>query len=71
MSDTDKLVGYVRKGGDGDIKISINESAFGECNRYMTSDGQVYVSLKISRNALDKVIRGERAITTVTQKVEE
>tara|TARA_B100001287_G_C22685292_1_gene533019 strand:- start:4728 stop:4943 length:216 start_codon:yes stop_codon:yes gene_type:complete len=71
MSDTDKLVGYVRKGGDGDIKISIIESAFGDCNRYITSDGQVYVSLKISRNALDKVIRGERAITTVTQKVEE
>tara|TARA_B100001057_G_C22387778_1_gene770963 strand:+ start:21 stop:236 length:216 start_codon:yes stop_codon:yes gene_type:complete len=71
MSDTDLLVGYVRKAGNGDIKISVNESAFGNCNRYTTSDGQVYVPLKISRNALDKIIRGERAVTTVTQKVEE
>ena len=72
MSDiTDVLVGYLRKALDGDIKISINVAAFQDCNEYTTSDGQVYVPLKISRNALEKVLRGERAVTTVTQKVDE
>ena len=72
MSDiTDVLVGYLRKALDGDIKISINVAAFQDCSEYTTSDGQVYVPLKISRNALEKVLRGERAVTTVTQKVDE
>ena len=72
MSDiTDVLVGYLRRGLDGDIKISINVAAFQDCSEYTTSDGQVYVPLKISRNGLEKVLQGERAVTTVTQKVEE
>ena len=72
MSDiTDVLVGYLRRGLDGDIKISVNVAAFEDCNTYTTSDGQVYVPLKVSKNSLERVLRGERAVTTVTQKVEE
>lgn len=72
MSDiTDVLVGYLRRGLDGDIKISVNVEAFENCNTYTTSDRQVYVPLKVSKNSLEKVLRGERAVTTVTQKVEE
>jgi len=72
MSDiTDVLVGYLRKALDGDIKISINVAAFQDCSEYTTSDGQVYVPLKVSRNSLEKVLRGERSVTTVTQKVDE
>ena len=33
----------------------------------MTSDGQAYVPLVISMAALEKVLAGERAVTTVTQ----
>jgi hypothetical protein len=34
---------------------------------YVTSDGQAYVPLIISLNALNKVLNGERAVTTVSQ----
>jgi hypothetical protein len=33
----------------------------------MTSDGQSYVPLVISMGALEKVLSGERDVTTVTQ----
>jgi hypothetical protein len=33
----------------------------------MTSDGQAYVPLVISLAALNKVLEGERAVTTVSQ----
>ncbi len=62
------LVGYVRiSNAGGAIKLSVNTSAFGDCETYATSDGQTYVPLVISLNALRKVIEGERAVTTVSQ----
>ena len=64
---TSVLVGYLRKSNAGNIKISINVSSFGDCETYTTSDGQTYVSLVISLSALERVIRGERAVTTVSQ----
>ena len=65
---TNLLVGYVRKSNAGGaVKISINTDAFSDCATYVTSDGQAYVPLVMSLNALEKVLNGERAVTTVTQ----
>jgi hypothetical protein len=65
---TTLLVGYVRKSNAGGaVKVSINIDAFSDCSTYVTSDGQSYVPLVISVNALNKVLNGERAVTTVSQ----
>ena len=65
---TNLLVGYVRKSNAGGaLKISINTAAFSDCSTYVTSDGQSYVPLVMSLNALEKVLNGERAVTTVSQ----
>ena len=62
------LVGYVRKSNaGGDLKVSINSDAFSDCSTYVTSDGQTYVPLVVSLNALSKVLQGERAVTTISQ----
>ena len=62
------LVGYVRKSNAGGaVKVSINTDAFTECETYVTSDGQEYVPLIISVNALNKVLDGERVVTTISQ----
>ena len=62
------LVGYARRSNAGGaLKVSINTSAFGDCSTYVTSDGQAYVPLVISLNALTKVLNGERAVTTLSQ----
>lgn len=65
------LVGYVRKSNAGGaLKISINNDAFSDCSTYVTSDGQTYVPLVISLNALNRVIEGERAVTTISQMLD-
>ncbi len=65
------LVGYVRKSNAGGaLKISINSDAFSDCSTYVTSDGQTYVPLVISLNALNRVIEGERAVTTISQMLD-
>jgi imidazole glycerol phosphate synthase subunit HisF len=65
------LVGYVRKSNAGGAqKVSINTSAMADCSTYTTSDGQIYIPLVISLNALHKVLDGERSVTTVSQFVE-
>ena len=62
------LVGYVRKSNAGGaVKVSINTDAFTECETYVTSDGQEYVPLIISVNALNKVLDCERVVTTISQ----
>ena len=62
------LVGYVRRSNAGSaIKVSINSDAFSDCETYVTSDGQEYVPLVISLNALNKVLNGERVVTTISQ----
>ena len=62
------LVGYARSDIAGSaIRISINIDAFEDCESYTTSDGQSYVTLSISLSALEKVMNGERAVTTVVQ----
>ena len=62
------LVGYVRRSNaGGEIKVSINSDAFSDCDTYVTSDGQEYVPLVISLNALNKVLNGERVVTTISQ----
>jgi hypothetical protein len=66
--DNNILVGYVRRSNAGGaLKVSINTAAFADCSTYMTSDGQAYVPLVISLAALNKVLEGERAVTTVSQ----
>ena len=71
MSDNEQssnLVGYVRKSNAGGaVKVSINSDAFSDCETYVTSDGQEYVPLVISLNALNKVLNGERVVTTISQ----
>ncbi len=65
------LVGYVRKSNAGGaVKVSINTEAFTECETYVTSDGQEYVPLIISINALNKVLDGERVVTTISQMID-
>ena len=65
------LVGYVRiSNGGGAIKVSINSDAFSDCETYVTSDGQEYVPLVISLNALNKVLNGERVVTTISQIID-
>ena len=65
------LVGYVRRSNAGGaIKVSINNDAFAECETYVTSDGQEYVPLVISLNALNKVLIGERVVSTISQIVD-
>ena len=62
------LVGDVRKSNAGGaLKVSINSDAFSDCSTYVTSDGQTYVPLVVSLNALSKVLQGERAVTTISQ----
>ena len=64
------LVGYVRRSNAGGaVKLSINNNAFGDCETYTTTDGQTYVSLVISLDAMRKVIDGDRAVTTVSQLI--
>jgi hypothetical protein len=65
------LVGYVRKSNAGGaLKVSINSDAFSDCSTYVTSDGQTYVPLVISLNALNRVIEGDRAVTTISQMLD-
>jgi len=47
--------------------MSINTDALKDCETYTTSDGSTYVPLQISRAALEKILRGERAVTTIVQ----
>ena len=62
------LVGYIRKSSvKHAIKLSINKSAFEDCVIYTTADGQRYVSLVIGISPLEKILRGERAVTTISQ----
>ena len=63
------LIGYVRKNNAGtDIKISINTKAFAEAETYETSNGESYVPMTINLSRLQKVLDGERAVTTVVQQ---
>lgn len=71
MSEDNILVGYVRKGMDRQLKLSINVSAFEDCETYTTSDGQVYVPLVVPLASLEKILAGELAVTTISQKVNE
>ncbi len=65
------LVGYVRRSNAGGaVKVSINSDAFSDCETYVTSDGQEYVPLVISLNALNKVLNGERVVTTISQIID-
>mgnify|MGYP003681998791 FL=1 len=60
------LVGFVRKSNAGRaVKLSINTSSFQDCATYVTSDGQTYVQLVISMNALSCIIDGTRAVTSI------
>ena len=65
------LVGYVRRSNAGGaVKVSINSDAFSDCETYVTSDGQEYLPLVISLNALNKVLNGERVVTTISQIID-
>ena len=62
------LVGFVRKSNAGRaVKLSINTSAFRDCATYVTSDGQTYVQLIVSLNALNGIIEGTKAVTSINQ----
>ena len=60
------LVGFIRKSNAGRaVKLSINTSSFQDCATYVTSDGQTYVQLIVSLNALAGIIDGSRAVTSI------
>ncbi len=65
------LVGYVRRSGAGGaLKVSIDTEAIQACSTYTTSDGRAYAPLVISLRALQRVLDGERAVTTISQLVD-
>lgn len=60
------LVGFARKSNAGRaVKLSINTTAFQDCATYVTSDGQTYVQLIVSLNAMSGLIEGNRAVTSI------
>ena len=68
---TATLVGYVRRSNANTaLKVSLNVAALGECSTYVTSDGQKYIPLEINLLNLEKVLRKERAVTTILQNLE-
>ena len=68
---TSMLVGYVRRSGAGGaLKVSIDIEAIQVCSTYTTSDGRAYAPLVISLRALQRVLDGERAVTTISQLVD-
>ena len=68
---TNMLVGYVRRSGAGGaLKVSIDTEAIQACSTYTTSDGRAYAPLVISLRALQRVLDGERAVTTISQLVD-
>ena len=68
---TSMLVGYVRRSGAGGaLKVSIDTEAIPACSTYTTSDGRAYAPLVISLRALQRVLDGERAVTTISQLVD-
>lgn len=68
---TSMLVGYVRRSGAGGaLKVSIDIEAIQACSTYTTSDGRAYAPLVISLRALQRVLDGERAVTTISQLVD-
>ena len=65
------LVGFVRKSNAGRaVKLSINTSSFQDCATYITSDGQTYVQLVISLNALTGILDGSRAVTSINHLID-
>ena len=68
---TSMLVGYVRRSGAGGaLKVSIDTEAIQACSTYTTSDDRAYAPLVISLRALQRVLDGERAVTTISQLVD-
>ena len=68
---TSMLVGYVRRSGAGGaLKVSIDTEAIQACSTYTTSDGRAYAPLVISLRAMQRVLDGERAVTTISQLVD-
>ena len=68
---TSMLLGYVRRSGAGGaLKVSIDTEAIQACSTYTTSDGRAYAPLVISLRALQRVLDGERAVTTISQLVD-
>ena len=68
---TSMLVGYVRRSGAGGaLKVSIDTEAIQACSTYTTSDGRAYAPLVISLRARQRVLDGERAVTTISQLVD-
>ena len=68
---TSMLVGYVRRSGAGGaLKVSIDTEAIQACSTYTTSDGRAYAPLVISLRALQRVLDGGRAVTTISQLVD-
>lgn len=66
QSGNSTLVGFARKSNAGRaVKLSINTSSFQDCATYVTSDGQTYVQLIVSLNALTGIIDGSRAVTSI------
>ena len=62
---------FVKKVRMGQVYVSINTNAFGDCKTYSTADGQTYTPLVISLDALHKVMNGIRIVTTVSQLIVE
>lgn len=67
------LAGYVRRSNMNHalIKVSISVDAFNDCISYTSSDGIEFVALEIDLSQLNKVLNGERNLTTIVQRGDE
>ena len=61
------LVGYVRlSNGHRTVRVSVDTSAFADCDTYTTSQGKEYVALDIDVHTLKSLLSNERILTTIT-----
>ena len=73
MSDktTSNLLGYARKSkAGGALKLSIDVVAFAQAKRFEGKDGHQFVALVINADNLNRVMSGEKEVTSVSQIVD-
>jgi hypothetical protein len=68
---TSNLLGYARKSkAGGALKLSIDFNAFITAKRFKGKDGREFVALVVNADNLNKVMAGEKPVTSVSQIVD-
>lgn len=70
MPTESRLMGFVRRSNNGGaLKLSVNQNAFQEAERYSSADGTEYVGMIINLNRLRNLLSGEQEVTAISQIV--